>query len=555
MKWMRLSSLALGAAMGLSSVACGSEPAAEASSANIEESVPDYHLCTLPGDEPILDYAGSWGEVGAWCDPAAMTDIHPDITNEVIQRYPGLIVRHRESPWDYRKPVIAKLVKVMAVTMHISLEERGLRGVWSQEEVAAFTHALLANAYQESFFSQYKLIDGQLRLMRSHQGHAHGLMQIFDVWHGDAVWKQNVGWDLLSNLKYGTDFFLDKWELSKQAFAEGRADCIGAEGVIDMHALARGAWSVYNGGNMGEVCRWTDPNDTWADNDISYEEKWQLLAAADWSDEYDWITAYPQALIDVDHIDFLGILGLASLPPGTCGDSVILGDEACDDGDSIDGDGCSSLCAVEPGFSCGGQPSACAASCGDGLLAPDEACDDANTIDGDGCNAGCGLEHGYACEGAPSVCASACGDGLIADNESCDDGNDVDADGCSTCSVDPDHECAGEPSVCVPNEPPLAPPEGQPPTEGAGAGEPGDDPYGDDPGSGSSGWDDDDYGDDDYDDDYGYQYEPEDAASPSSSGSEEAGSCAYGSGSQGRDDAGWLALILAAGLGLRRRRD
>ena len=40
----------------------------------------------------------------------------------------------------------------------------------------------------------------------------------------------------------------------------------------------------------------------------------------------------------------------------------------CDDGASQSGDGCASGCQIEGGWSCIGQPSACAANCGDGLI-------------------------------------------------------------------------------------------------------------------------------------------------------------------------------------------
>lgn len=43
-----------------------------------------------------------------------------------------------------------------------------------------------------------------------------------------------------------------------------------------------------------------------------------------------------------------------------------------------------------------------------------------------------------------------CGNGLIDVPETCDDGNVADGDGCSSmCTVEPDFECSGEPSVCV----------------------------------------------------------------------------------------------------------
>lgn len=48
----------------------------------------------------------------------------------------------------------------------------------------------------------------------------------------------------------------------------------------------------------------------------------------------------------------------------------------------------------------GGMPTAC----GNGLIEVSEDCDDGNTIDGDGCT-GCAVDIGYACTGEPSTCA------------------------------------------------------------------------------------------------------------------------------------------------------
>lgn len=64
-----------------------------------------------------------------------------------------------------------------------------------------------------------------------------------------------------------------------------------------------------------------------------------------------------------------------------CGDGVLDAGEACDDGNIIDGDGCSASCTVE-------------AFCGDGKLDPGEQCDDGNTLNGDGCSAVCTVETG-----------------------------------------------------------------------------------------------------------------------------------------------------------------
>lgn len=72
-----------------------------------------------------------------------------------------------------------------------------------------------------------------------------------------------------------------------------------------------------------------------------------------------------------------------------CGNGVILAPEGCDDGNTLDGDGCSATCQVEIGWYCTGQPSLCETECGDGIVAGLEICDDGNTVGGDGCAATC----------------------------------------------------------------------------------------------------------------------------------------------------------------------
>ncbi len=136
----------------------------------------------------------------------------------------------------------------------------------------------------------------------------------------------------------------------------------------------------------------------------------------------------------------------------TCGDSVIAGAEACDDGDAVGGDGCSATCVIEPGWSCTGTPSVCTTACGDGTIAGSEVCDDGNSAADDGCSATCTIEPGWTCTGQPSDCDEICGDGLIVGVEACDDGAITPGDGCSaTCTIEPGWSCTGEPSVCTPD--------------------------------------------------------------------------------------------------------
>jgi cysteine-rich repeat protein len=135
---------------------------------------------------------------------------------------------------------------------------------------------------------------------------------------------------------------------------------------------------------------------------------------------------------------------LPDLPPAVCGDGYrspgLLGlYEACDDGNTVSGDGCSSACYVERGWICpkAGQPCVPPPSmaCGDGFLAPYKACDDGNSVDGDGCSADCRqVEPGWRCPAAGrpcvrlcdgGVCSGAvCGNGIVEPGEDCDDGND-----------------------------------------------------------------------------------------------------------------------------------
>jgi cysteine-rich repeat protein len=91
-----------------------------------------------------------------------------------------------------------------------------------------------------------------------------------------------------------------------------------------------------------------------------------------------------------------------------CGNGHLDSSEECDDGNLVDGDGCSSKCKRE--------------ICGNGItdLAAGEKCDDGNTMDGDGCSAKCQLEN--------------CGNGVMDPGEECDDGNLVDGDSC-------EHDC------------------------------------------------------------------------------------------------------------------
>jgi len=116
-----------------------------------------------------------------------------------------------------------------------------------------------------------------------------------------------------------------------------------------------------------------------------------------------------------------------------CGNTIIESGETCDDGNLINGDGCSSTCQTE------------VLLCGNGITQGTEQCDDGNTVSGDGCSSTCQTEG-----------TTYCGDEIVQtpnDNgqtETCDDGNVVNGDGCSiTCTTESGWGCSGAPSTCT----------------------------------------------------------------------------------------------------------
>jgi fibro-slime domain-containing protein len=152
--------------------------------------------------------------------------------------------------------------------------------------------------------------------------------------------------------------------------------------------------------------------------------------------------------------------GWSCLTPGApclpkCGDGLQTGGEVCDDGNTTPADGCSADCRqVEPGWSCPAPGVRCEPNCGDGLQKGGEECDDGNTTPGDGCTENCRLESDWACPtpGAPCISTVVCGDGLISGGEACDDHNAVDGDGCSAnCRlIEPGWVCPAPGARCQP---------------------------------------------------------------------------------------------------------
>ena len=138
-------------------------------------------------------------------------------------------------------------------------------------------------------------------------------------------------------------------------------------------------------------------------------------------------------------------------PKNACGDGKITDEEKCDDGNTADGDGCSSSCIIEEGWTCTTAGESCSAICGDSKIVGSEKCDDGNAKDSDGCSAKCTIEAGWTCTTAGKACTAVCGDGKIVGKEGCDDGNTKNDDGCSSkCVVEESYICSEAGKACKP---------------------------------------------------------------------------------------------------------
>src|SRR5687768_3523161 len=93
-----------------------------------------------------------------------------------------------------------------------------------------------------------------------------------------------------------------------------------------------------------------------------------------------------------------------------CGDARLEGDEQCDNGAAVNGQG-GAICKAD-----------CSKNvCGDGYLASNEGCDDGNDVDDDACNNECRSPD--------------CGDGVRTPPEECDDGDQPDDDCSPLCKL------------------------------------------------------------------------------------------------------------------------
>jgi len=137
-------------------------------------------------------------------------------------------------------------------------------------------------------------------------------------------------------------------------------------------------------------------------------------------------------------------------PRLTCGNGILDSGEECDDGNSNNGDGCSSTCTVELGWMCSNTPYATRSlcqrnECGDSYINAldpfNEVCDDGDLVDTNGCTKDCKtITPGWYCGRPGKPCSHVCSNSLVDYKpgppfnlyqyiEACDDGNTISGDG------------------------------------------------------------------------------------------------------------------------------
>jgi cysteine-rich repeat protein len=120
--------------------------------------------------------------------------------------------------------------------------------------------------------------------------------------------------------------------------------------------------------------------------------------------------------------------GSAGAPSGpVCGDGVVAGEEECDDGDASSGDGCSSACKEEDGWTCSGEPTRCVDidECQDSTAPCDDRATCTNT------------DGAFTCE---------CDPGYVGNGFTCQDRCDADPE---SCSLPVEGVAAGDSHTCA----------------------------------------------------------------------------------------------------------
>lgn len=225
---------------------------------------PDYWKCTEReggewnyGRAPMVCAANAFGE-----------------DRVVTGSFAPVIFRDNVTRDQERRRYLEEAHAVLREAARVYLKRR--KPSVSDTELQAWTLGVVATAAHESYWSHYRQTsNGRLKMMRGDFGHGHGLMQIDDRAHFPAV-SRGIAWNLISHVTYAMDIYYAAWERAASQ------SCVKSASNY-WEARIRSAWSAYNGG-PARLCRWTNPNDRWAQNDKNFlsalrGRRWESLIA------------------------------------------------------------------------------------------------------------------------------------------------------------------------------------------------------------------------------------------------------------------------------------
>lgn len=214
---------------------------------------PDYWQCTNR-------IGGTWtfGQVPSACDVDPFAD-----PVYVRQMFDPVLYQDQAAASTERPRYVQEMYAVLRDAAAYYLKTRN-PNVTATEQ-AAWQRAIFAAAAQETWWTHYRAsTDGRTKMVRGDLGHGHGMMQIDDRWHFTEI-QNGKGWQLAQNMTYAFELYYAAW------MQAASASCVA--GPTDWRNRARSSYSQYNGG-ASKVCRFTNPNDTWAQNDINYAQKY-----------------------------------------------------------------------------------------------------------------------------------------------------------------------------------------------------------------------------------------------------------------------------------------
>lgn len=210
---------------------------------------PDHYRCSNA-------ISGEWnfGRAPQGCDASSFGE------DKVVQQsYLGVVFDDFAPRTAERQRYMEELHAVIREASTYYMKKR--KPSVSAAELQAWNLGIMATASQETFWSHYRIgSDGRLKMMRGDFGHGHGMMQVDDRAHFPAI-ERGLGWNLALHMAYAMDIYYAAWE---RAPAQS---CVGS--ATNYTARIRAAWAAYNGG-PSRICRWTNPNDTWARNDQNF---------------------------------------------------------------------------------------------------------------------------------------------------------------------------------------------------------------------------------------------------------------------------------------------